>query len=128
MLSIILAILVFWVWPARDLRRAQKVTGIGAAPGERLDDAVVQRWRAGRIRCRKIWLNCGTCVVVATMLDWVITNFWGPQGATPDEKLAAGFSLIVILLILVGVLGWVISLILSAVNNKKHLGQLRVTL
>lgn len=128
MVSILLTILVFWLWPARDLRRAQKVSGIGSAPGQRMDDAVVEGWKAGRIRCRKLWLNFGTAVVVGAMLDWVVTNFWGPAGATPDAKLATGFTVIEIAAIVIGLLGWVVSLILSARNNKKYLGQFRVTL
>ncbi len=128
MLSILLSILVFWAWPARDLRRAQKVTGIGAAPGEHLDDATVQGWRQGRIRCRRLWLNCGTAVVVGTLLNWVVENFWAENGAAPDPRLAQGFGLIVALLIVLGMAGTLVSLLLSARNNKKYLGQLRVTL
>ncbi len=128
MISILLSILVFWIWPASDLRRAQKVTGIGAAPGEHLDEATVQGWRAGRIRCRRLWLNCGTAVVVASLLNWVVNTFWVEGGAAPDPKLAQGFGLIVALLILAGVAGVAVSLLLSARNNKKYLGQLRVTL
>lgn len=128
MLSILLSILVFWAWPARDLRRAQKVTGIGAAPGEHLDEATVQGWRAGRIRCRKLWLNCGTAVVVGVLLNWVVVNFWDEGGAAPNPTLAQGFGLIVAFLILIGMAGSLVSLLLSARNNKKYLGQFRVTL
>lgn len=128
MISILLCVLVFWIWPANDLRRANKVTGIGAAPGERLDDAIVQGWRTGRIRCRRLWLNFGTCVVVASLLNCVLDTFWREGGAAPDPTLASGFGLIVILLILIGLAGFLVSLVLSALNNKKYLGQLRVTL
>lgn len=128
MISILLCVLVFWIWPANDLRRANKVTGIGAAPGEHLPEDVVQGWRAGRIRCRKLWLNCGTCVVVASLLNWVVNTFWREGGAAPDATLASGFGLIVAALIVLGVFGVFVSLLLSARNNKKYLGQFRVTL
>jgi hypothetical protein len=128
MVSILLSVVVFWLWPASDLRRAQKVTGIGAQGGERLDDETVQLWRAGRIRCRKLWLNFGTAVVVGSLLNWVVNTFWAEGGATPDPKLAQGFGLIVALLLLMGVAGTAVSLLLSARNNKKYLGQFRVTL
>jgi hypothetical protein len=49
-------------------------------------------------------------------------------GAAPDPKLAQGFGLIVAILIFVGVAGVIVSLLLSARNNKKYLGQFRVTL
>jgi hypothetical protein len=128
MVRILLCIIVFWVWPASDLRRAQKVTGIGAQGGERLDEETVRLWRKGRIRCRRLWLNFGTAVVVGALLNWVVNTFWVEGGATPDPKLAQGFGLIVAILIFVGVAGVIVSLLLSARNNKKYLGQFRVTL
>jgi F0F1-type ATP synthase assembly protein I len=128
MVSILLSVVVFWLWPASDLRRAQKVTGIGAQGGERLDDETVQLWRKGRIRCRKLWLNFGTAVVVGSMMSWVIDTFWAEGGAAPDPKLAQCFGLIVSAAVTVGLLGSFVSLLMSAANNKKHLGQFRVTL
>lgn len=128
MVRILLCIIVFWIWPANDLRRAQKVTGIGSQGGERLDETTVQLWRTGRIRCRRLWLNFGTAVVVGSMLYWVVTNFWAEGGAAPDPKLAQGFGLIVSIAVTVGLLGTLVSLLMSAANNKKYLGQFRVTL
>jgi hypothetical protein len=110
------------------LRRAQKVTGIGDQSGERLDEETVRHWRKGRISCRRLWLNFGTAVVVGSMMTWEIDNFWAEGGAAPDPQLARGFGLIVAAAVTVGLLGTLVSLLMSAANNKKHLGQFRVTL
>ncbi len=128
MASIILTILAFWVWPARDLRKVRAVKGIGLNEEAKLDQATVEGWKAGRIRAKKLWTLFGTLIVAGAMLNWVTDTFWAEDGAAPNAALAAGFTYVVLGLIFVGLLGWLGGLIYSGRNNKKYLGQLRVTM
>ncbi|MCD7838658.1 MAG: hypothetical protein LUG65_07085, partial [Clostridiales bacterium] len=119
---------VFWIWPARDLRKVRAVKGIGLSEDAKLDQATVDGWKAGRIRAKKLWTAFGTLVITGAMLNWVVDTFWVEDGVAPDATLAAVFTYIVLGLIFVGLLGWLGGLIYSARNNKKYLGQLRVTM
>ncbi|MCD8333956.1 MAG: hypothetical protein LUC35_01105 [Clostridiales bacterium] len=63
MISVIITILAFWVWPARDLRKVRAVKGIGFSEDAKLDQATVDGWKAGRIRAKKLWVGFGTLIV-----------------------------------------------------------------
>ncbi|MCD8190529.1 MAG: hypothetical protein LUD78_09980 [Clostridiales bacterium] len=128
MASVILTILAFWVWPARDLRKVRAVKGIGFNEDARLDQATVEGWKAGRIRAKQLWTAFGTLVIAGAVLNWVVDTFWAEDGAAPNAALAADFTYVVLGLIFVGLLGWLGGLIYSGRNNKKYLGQLRVTM
>lgn len=62
------------------------------------------------------------------MLNWLVDILWLEDSAAPDAALAAVFTYLELGLFLVGVLGWLGGLIYSGRNNKKYLGQLRVTM
>ncbi|MCD7820846.1 MAG: hypothetical protein LUG64_01355 [Clostridiales bacterium] len=128
MISVIITILAFWVWPARDLRKVRAVKGIGFSEDAKLDQATVDGWKAGRIRAKKLWVGFGTLIVAGAMLNWLVDILWLEDGAAPDAVLAAVFTYLELGLFLVGVLGWLGGLIYSGRNNKKYLGQLRVTM
>ncbi len=128
MISVIITILAFWYWPSRDLRKVRAVKGIGLNEDARLDEATVEGWKAGRIRAKKLWAGFGTLIITGAMLNWVVDTFWVEDGMTPDAALATVFTYIELVLFAVGLLGWLGSLIYSGRNNKKYLGQLRVTM
>ncbi|MCD7929630.1 MAG: hypothetical protein LUF86_05675 [Clostridiales bacterium] len=128
MISVIITIFAFWYWPSRDLRKVRAVKGIGLNEDAKLDQATVDGWKAGRIRAKKLWTGFGTLIITGAMLNWVVDTFWVEDGIAPDATLAGVFTYIVLGLIFVGLLGWLGGLIYSGRNNKKYLGQLRVTL
>ena len=128
MISVIITIFAFWYWPSRDLRKVRAVKGIGLSEDARLDGATVEGWKAGRIRAKKLWVGFGTLIITGAMLNWVVDTFWVEDGVAPDATLAAVFTYIVLGLIFVGLVGWLGGLIYSGRNNKKYLGQLRVTM
>lgn len=126
--SILIVIFIFWFWPVRDLRKVRAIKGIGVGSEARLDQDTVDKWKAGRIRAKKLWMGFGTIVIFGVMMNWVVDTFWAADGLTPDVHLMEIFSSVVLLCIFVGLLGFLGSLIYSAWNNHKHLGQLRVSM
>lgn len=126
--SMVLAIFVFWIWPARDIAKTRKIKGIGLNEDAKLDQATVEGWKAGRIRAKKLWVGFGSFVVAGSMLNFVIEMLWQEDGMMPNPQMASMMSKLLLTVILIGLLGFFAGLIYSGCNNKKYLGQLRVTM
>ena len=126
--SMVLAIFVFWIWPARDIAKVRQIKGIGLSEDAKLDQATVEGWKAGRIRAKKLWVGFGSLVVAGSMLNFVIEMLWQEDGMVPNPQMAGVMSNVQLLAIFLGLLGFLGGLIYSAWNNKRYLGQLRVTM
>lgn len=122
MLHIILAMLVFWYWPVRDIRRVIQVRAIGDGTDKKLPKENVDNWKKGRLAAKKQWLMFGTAVITSTILDWMNTSFWGELGAAPNPSVAWVVSILEVVLLAVGLIGVGASLLNSGTNNKRYLG------
>lgn len=122
MLHFILALLVFWYWPTRDIRRVIQVRDIGDANEKKLPRDVVEQWKKGRLAAKKQWLMFGTLIITSTIFNWMIDNFWGAEGAAPNESMAWIMNIVVFLCLAVGLIGVGASLLNSGTNNKRYLG------
>lgn len=123
MLHIILALLMFWYWPVRDIRRVIQVRAIGDGTDSTIDKSTVDSWKKGRLAAKKQWLMFGTLVITSSILNWMIDAFWGVNGAAPNEQLAWVMSILELLLLAIGLIGVICSIINSGTNNKRYLGQ-----
>lgn len=123
MLHIILALLVFWYWPVRDIRRVIQVRDIGDGTDHKISRDVVESWKKGRLAAKKQWLMFGTLVITSTIFNWMIVAFWGENGAAPSADMAWIMSIVELLCLAVGLIGVACSLLNSGTNNKRYLGQ-----
>lgn len=123
MLHIILALLAFWYWPTRDIRRVIQVRAIGDGTDATISQDKVNSWKKGRLAAKKQWLMFGTLVITSTILNWMIAAFWGEGGAAPNGDVAWLVSILELVLLVVGLFGVLCSLINSGTNNKRYLGQ-----
>lgn len=123
MIHMILALLVFWYWPVRDIRRVLQVRDIGDGTDSKLSRDVVNQWKKGRLASKKQWLFFGTFVIAATIFNWMIINLWGEGGAAPSPEMAWIMNIVELIFLAVGLIGVVCSLINSGTNNKRYLGQ-----
>lgn len=129
MISILISVFVFWIWPALDIRKIRKVRGIGRSKGGApLDQSIVEGWKAGRLRAKVLWVGFGTVITSGVLLDQLIPVLWMPDGMMPDAQIATAMGFVELAALFGGGIGFIAGLIYSAYNNKKYLGQLRVML
>lgn len=129
MFSLMIGIFAFIMWPLYDIKRTQNIKGIGKSQDERFDDETVNRWKAGRVRAKYIWMAAGVIILLGMALNYAM-GFYFPvtaDGVYEDPEGAALVSTIVLAFVAVGAVVFAGGLVLSAMNNKKHLGQLHVS-
>lgn len=128
MLRLMVGIFAFIFWPLYDIKRAQKIRGIGSGD-ERLDDDTVEKWKAGRIFAKRLWMVFGMVILTGMLLDYGM-GFYFPVDANGEYADAAAAGLLdglILTFVFVGSAGFLGGLIYNGWNNKKHLGQFHVS-
>ncbi len=129
MLGLMVGIFAFIFWPLYDIKRAEKIRSIGAPGGQLLDEDTVERWKAGRIFAKRLWIAFGIVILIGMLLNYGMELYLpvDEDGEYVNAAAANLLNVVILFFVFAGGAGFLGGLLYSARNNKKHLGQLHVT-